>query len=111
LDEYVKTNDLFLYGEFYGIKETIKIDFELIKYLNKNAGMKILLAEIDFSQAYFLNEYLSTGNEKLIDYALNRWITNHGHNNRDYKNKWIQIRKLNVINSEDSQIRVYGMLD
>lgn len=111
MDEYVKTNDLFLYGEFHGIKETIKIDFELIKYLNKNAGMKIHLAEIDFSQAYFLNEYLSTGNEKLIDYVLNSWIINHGHNNRDYKNKWIQIRKLNVINSEDSQIRVYGMLD
>jgi hypothetical protein len=109
LDEYVKTNDLFLYGEFHGIKETIKIDFELIKYLNKNAGMKIHLAEIDFSQAYFLNEYLSTGDEKLIDYVLNSWIINHGHNNRDYKNKWIQIRKLNGINSEDSQIRVYGI--
>lgn len=109
LDEYVKTNDLFLYGEFHGIKETIKIDFELIKYLNKNAGMKIHLAEIDFSQAYFLNEYLLTGDEKRIDYVLNSWIINHGHNNLDYKNKWIQIRKLNIINSEDSQIRVYGI--
>ena len=46
--------------------------------------MKIHLAKIDFSQAYFLNEYLSTGNEKLIDYVLNSWIINHGHNNRDY---------------------------
>ncbi|MEZ7497770.1 hypothetical protein QO200_03365 [Flavobacterium sp. Arc3] len=109
LDEYVKTNDLFLYGEFHGIKETIKIDFELIEYLNKNAGMKIHLAEIDFSQAYFLNEYLQTGDEKLIDYVLNSWIINHGHNNLDYKNKWIHIRKLNGINSKDSQIRVYGI--
>ena len=109
LDDYIKTNDLFLYGEFHGIKETTKIDFELIKYFNKKAGMKIHLAEIDFSQAYFLNEYLKNGDEKLIDYVLNSWIIYHGHNNLDYKNKWIQIRKLNGINPEDSQIKVYGI--
>ena len=109
LDEYIKINDLFLFGEFHGIKETTKIDFELIKYLNKKAGMKIHLAEIDFSQAYFLNEYLKNGDEMLIDYVLNSWIIYHGHNNLDYKNKWIQIRKLNSLNTEDSQIRVYGI--
>lgn len=109
LDHYIKTNDLFLYGEFHGIKETTKIDFELIKYFNKKAGMKIHLAEIDFSQAYFLNEYLKSGNEKLIDYVLNSWIIYHGHNNLDYKNKWIQIYKLNKVNSENSQIKVYGI--
>lgn len=109
LDHYIKTNDLFLYGEFHGIKETTKIDFELIKYFNKKAGMKIHLAEIDFSQAYFLNEYLKSGNEKLIDYVLNSWIIYHGHNNLDYKNKWIQIYKLNEVNSENSQIKVYGI--
>lgn len=109
LGDYIKINDLFLYGEFHGIKETIKIDFELLKYLNKKAGVKIHLAEIDFSQAYFLNEYLKNGDEKLIDYVLNSWIIYHGHNNFDYKNKWIQIRKLNILNSEDSQIRVYGI--
>ena len=109
LDDYIKTNDLFLYGEFHGIKETTKIDFELIKYFNKKAGMKIHLAEIDFSQAYFLNEYLKSGNEKLIDYILNSWIIYHGRNNLDYRNKWIQIYKLNKINPENLQIKVYGI--
>lgn len=109
LDSHLKTNDLFLYGEFHGIKETTQIDFELIKYFNKKAGMKIHLAEIDFSQAYFLNEYLKNGNEKLIDYVLNSWIIYHGHNNYDYKNKWIQIYKLNEVNPENSQIKVYGI--
>lgn len=109
LDDYIKTNDLFLYGEFHGIKETTKIDFELIKYFNKKAGMKIHLAEIDFSQAYFLNEYLKSGDKKLIDYILNSWIIYHGRNNLDYRNKWIQIYKLNKTNPENSQIKVYGI--
>lgn len=109
LDDYIKTNDLFLYGEFHGIKETTKLDFELIRYLNKKAGLKIHLAEIDFSQAYFLNEYLKSGNEKLIDYVLNSWIIYHGRNNLDYRNKWIQIYNLNKTNPENSQIIVYGI--
>lgn len=109
LDDYIKTNDLFLYGEFHGIKETTKIDFELIKYFNKKAGMKIHLAEIDFSQAYFLNEYLKSGDEKLVDYILNSWIIYHGRNNLDYRNKWIQIYKLNKTNPENLQIKVYGI--
>ena len=109
LTDYIQTNDLILYGEFHGIKETIKIDTEIIKYLNKKVGMRIHLAEIDFSQSYFLNKYLTTGNEKLIDYILNSWIINHGHNNLDYKNKWIEIYKLNKKNSKNLQIRVYGI--
>jgi len=53
LDGYLSQNNLFLLGEFHGIKETIDIDISLIKYLNKKAGMKAHLAEFDFSQAYF----------------------------------------------------------
>jgi len=49
-------NDLILFGEFHGTKETIKIDFQFIKYLNRKVGMKTHIAEIDFSQGYFLNE-------------------------------------------------------
>lgn len=109
LNEYINKNDLILYGEFHGIKETINIDTQIIKHLNKKVGMKIHLAEIDFSQAYFLNEYLKTGNEKLIDYFLNSWIIYHGHNNLDYKNKWVEIYKLNKTNPENLKIKVYGI--
>lgn len=109
LNQYIQTNDIILYGEFHGIKETIKIDTEIIKYLNKKIGMKIHLAEIDFSQSYFLNEYLTTGNENLIDYFLNSWIIHHGHNNLDYKKKWLEIYKLNKTNPKNLQIRVYGI--
>jgi hypothetical protein len=102
-------NDLILYGEFHGIKETIKIDIEFIKYLNKKVGMKTHLAELDFSQAFFLNEYLKNGNDTVINYVLNRWIVNHGRNNKDYKNKWVEIYKLNKNNPDSLQIKVYGI--
>ncbi|MFH7010381.1 hypothetical protein ACHRV5_00830 [Flavobacterium sp. FlaQc-52] len=109
LDQYIVENDLILLGEFHGIKETIDIDISLIKYLNRKVEMKIHLAEIDFSQAYFLNRYLESGEETLIDSVLNSWIVYHGHHNRDYKRKWIEIYNLNQSNSPDRQIKVYGI--
>lgn len=109
LDIYLSQNNLFLLGEFHGVKETIKIDVDLIKYLNRKVGMTIHLAEIDFSQAYFLNQYLKTGDEKLIDYVLNTWIIYHGHNNKDYKDKWIEVYKLNKSNLPSLKIQVYGI--
>lgn len=102
-------NDLILFGEFHGIKETIKIDIQLINFLNKKVGMKTHLAELDFSQAYFLNDYLKNGNDTIINYVLNGWIVNHGHNNKDYKYKWVEIYKLNKNIRDSLKIKVYGI--
>ncbi len=103
-------NDLILFGEFHGTKETIKIDFQFIKYLNEKVGMKTHIAEIDFSQAYFLNEYLKGGNDTIINYVLNSWIIKHGHNNKDYSDKWRKINELNKSKSDSSlYIQVLGI--
>ena len=51
-------NDLILFGEYHGVKEAINIDFPFIKYLNVKESMTTHMAEIDFRQAYCLNEYL-----------------------------------------------------
>ncbi|MBF7090837.1 hypothetical protein IUY40_04705 [Flavobacterium sp. ALJ2] len=102
-------NDLILYGEFHGVKETIKIDLEFIKYLNRKVGMKTHLAEFDFSQAYFLNEYLENGNDTIIGYVLNKWIINHGHHNKDYKSKWVEIREINKKQPNSLKIKIYGI--
>ena len=103
-------NDLILYGEFHGTKETIKIDFQFIEYLNRKVGMKTHIAEIDFSQAYFLNEYLKDGNDSIIQYVLNSWLIKHGHNNKDYNDKWRKIYQLNKAKTDSNlHIKVLGI--
>lgn len=103
-------NDLILFGEFHGTKETIKIDLQLIEYLNRKVGMKTHIAEIDFSQAYFLNEYLKSGNDSIVQYVLNSWLIKHGHNNQDYNDKWKKVYELNKAKSDSSlHIRVLGI--
>jgi hypothetical protein len=110
LEENALENDLILFGEFHGTKETIKIDFQFIKYLNKKVGMKTHIAEIDFSQAYFLNEYLKDGNDSIIQYVLNSWLIKHGHNNKDYNDKWREIYELNKTIADTSlHIKVLGI--
>ncbi|MBL4746393.1 MAG: hypothetical protein JKY08_08490 [Flavobacteriaceae bacterium] len=103
-------NDLVLFGEFHGTKQTIKIDVQFIKYLNDKVGMKTHIAEFDFSQAYFLNKYLKEGNDSIIQYVLNSWIIKHGHNNKSYNDKWREIHKLNkTITDRNLHIKVLGI--
>ena len=109
-EKHALENDLILFGEFHGTKETIKIDFQFIEYLNKKVGMKTHIAEIDFSQAYFLNKYLKNGKDSVIQYVLNSWLIKHGHNNKDYNDKWRKIYELNkTVADNNLQVKVLGI--
>jgi hypothetical protein len=60
-----------LYGEFYGIKETIKNWFWTHQvFKTRMPEWKFIWQRLILAKPIFLNEYLSTGNEKLIDYAF-----------------------------------------
>ena len=85
---------MILFGEYHGTKETVEIDSQFIEYLNRKVGMRTHVAEIDFSQAYFLNEYLKSSDESTVQYVLNSWIVKHGHNNKDYNDKWRKIKEV-----------------
>ena len=51
------TSQIILLGENHGFKEPQNIDFIFLKYLNKYKGFKYYLAEIDYFQAFYFNQY------------------------------------------------------
>jgi hypothetical protein len=67
-------NQLFLLGEAHGFAAPQELDFQLLKHLNEKAGVTHYLAEVDYSQAHFLNEYLRTGDERLLRYVFDTWV-------------------------------------
>ena len=66
-------NQVFLVSESHGYYKPHEIDFELFKQLNKKTGLRYYLAEIDFSQAYYLNKYLTTGDETFLKAIYQYW--------------------------------------
>lgn len=109
LEKIAYDNDLILFGESHGTKEAQKIDLQLIKYLNRTVGMKYHIVELDFSQAYFINEYLTTGNDSLVNYVLKNWAVVAGRDNKDYYNKWYSLFKINQVLPDSQKIQVIGI--
>lgn len=72
-DEAFYQNQVFLVSESHGYYKPHEVDFELFKQINKVTGVHYYLAEIDFSQAYYLNKYLSSGNEDFLKAIYQFW--------------------------------------
>lgn len=72
-DDAFYKNQVFLLSESHGYYKPHEVDFELFKQLNKKTGLRYYLAEIDFSQAYYLNKYLATGNETFLKAIYQYW--------------------------------------
>ena len=72
-DDAFYKNHVFLLSESHGYYKPHEVDFELFKQLNKKTGLRYYLAEIDFSQAYYLNKYLATGDEIFLKAIYQYW--------------------------------------
>lgn len=73
-DQDLYNNQLFLVSESHGYAKPHQLDLELFKQINKKTGVRYYLAEVDFSQAYYLNKYLNTGNENFLKAIYQYWF-------------------------------------
>ncbi|WP_282079884.1 hypothetical protein [Aquimarina algiphila] len=102
------THQLFMIGEVHGIAKSPEIDYNLFKHLHQKTGMRYYMAEVDYSQAYFLNRYLKTGNDSLLSHSLKKFIPIQARDNRDYFDKWRNLYAYNKTLSEAYKIHILG---
>jgi len=103
-------NQLFFVGEIHGIKKGQDVDLAFLKLLNKKIKLKTYVAEIDFSKAYLLNQYLANGDETLIDAVFSDWtVENAQWANIDFQDKIRKIRKYNLTLKRGQQIHFEGI--
>lgn len=67
LDKEVLNNQLFLIGENHGIQYNAALQFDLLVYLHKKTGLRHLMLELGFLDQIYINRYLETGNENVLD--------------------------------------------
>ncbi|MEO1254866.1 MAG: hypothetical protein AAFY41_08280 [Bacteroidota bacterium] len=68
-NEELAENDLVFFGYIHGCATPQAIEYKLIESLSKHR-FRYLMLEVGTAQAYFLNEYLKTGNESLLMFAV-----------------------------------------
>lgn len=109
-DKEFYANQLFLLGESHGVQGPQDIDLALLKHLNARAGVRTYAAEVDCAKAYYLNEYLRTGQDCSLQLVFRSWVAGHAQwANQEFYQKIQRIRALNQTLPAGRRIRFVGL--
>lgn len=109
-DEAFYKNQVFFVSESHGYAKPHQLDAELFMQINKKNGVRYYIAEIDFSQAFYLNKYLNTGNEDFLKAIYQHWYNEQAQwGNKTGFEKWKTLYKYNQTLAKDKKIMVIGL--
>lgn len=101
-------NEIFMFGFIHGSATPQEVDFRLLKHLNQK-GVKYYAPEVDISLAFFLNQYLVTGSEQLLDYITYYYSFRVPQDaSIQFMDKWRKIYQLNKNLNQENKIKVLG---
>ena len=102
--------DIFFTGEFHTIPGNETINLEMLKYLNKTAGVNYLICEMQYSVISKLNKYIQNGDEALLKDAFNSVKQrNTKFAGGDYYKFWQGLYEYNKGLSKDKKIQTFGI--
>ena len=108
-DDFYK-NQLFLLGETHGFKNAQVVDLALLKHLNQRVGVRHYIAEVDPTKAYYINQYLQTGQDSTLRLVFASWIAETMQwANADFFRKIQAIRVYNQTLPKIKRIRFVGI--
>jgi len=100
----IKDSDLIFYGFLHGAEIPQQIDCLILKELI-DEGVGYYAPEVSYSQAFFMNEFLATGNKTFLKYVLQTYRAP-----QDASHQWIE--KLEVIRDylreEKKELQIIG---
>lgn len=108
MDSDLKENRIFLIGENHGVKANVELKMKFLKYFKEKTNFKYYLCELPYSMTFFLNKYLETGDEKILQdiyeplRGTDAW-------NKDEYNHWKDLYEFNNILWEDNRIILIGI--
>lgn len=108
LEEDLKDKDIFFTGEVHAIDKDAIFDIKMVKYLQKEIGLKYYLGEMGHSNAHFVNKYLESGDESKLEKTFKQIEGTAGDNKDDY-NFFKQLYDLNATLDKEDKIRIVGI--
>jgi len=67
MDSDIQGKEIFFTGESHGTKANEQLDMKFLKYFKDKTDFKYYLCETSYSDAYFINKYLETGDIKILE--------------------------------------------
>jgi len=107
-DSIVINNEIIFTGESHGVKESLDIELNLLKYLNRKYKTRYLLLELGYSTSQLLNNYLETGNKEILKNIF-KWLEGTYYWTNEQYNKWIDLHEYNKLLPDDEKIICVGV--
>lgn len=108
IDDDLKNNEIFFTGENHGLKTNIKLRMKFLKYFKEKTDFKYYLCELSYSDSYFLNKFLESGDIKIIE-KMYKPLKGTFAWNKDSYNHWKELYEYNNTLPEDKKIKVVGV--
>ncbi len=107
-EEEFYSNDLFFFGFIHGSEKPQVLDLELLKTLQQH-GIRYYAPEVDYSLAYFFNQYLITGEEAFLDFACESYLMRVPQDaSIQFRDKWKKVYAYNEQVDKGDRIIVLG---
>lgn len=66
IDQDIEGKEIFLTGESHGFKSNSQLEMKFLKYFKAKTNFKYLLSEDSYSNTYYINQYLKSGDEEIL---------------------------------------------
>lgn len=108
LQSDIDNNDIFLAGEAHGSIKSIDMNLYLLKYFIEKGDIKYILYEAGYAYAQYLNTYLDTGDESILEYLFEKSSGTMSYTMENY-NLLKSIYEYNLTLEKDKKIMFVGI--
>jgi len=108
MDSDLIDKEIFLTGEWPGVKGNYIMNMNFLKYFKEKANIKYYLCNIPYSYAYFLNIFLQTGNLDILSVIYEPLYGSKIWSKDDYQS-WIELYNYNNTLPEFKKISIVGI--
>ncbi|WP_061996288.1 erythromycin esterase family protein [Clostridium sp. ATCC 25772] len=121
MDSDIEGKEIFFTAELHGTKANEQLNMKFLKYFKEKTDFKYYLCELSYSDAYFINKYLETGDIKILEdiykplkgtFAWNKDSYNHFKKLYEYNNALPKESRIQVVGAdiEHQPINAYKFL-
>lgn len=108
LNDDLKDKEIFFTGENHGIKVNELLDMKFLRLFKEKVDFKYYLCELSYSDAYFLNKYLESGDIKILENIYKPLKGTFAWNKESYDH-WKKVYEFNKTLPQDRKIQVVGV--
>ncbi len=108
MDSDIEGKEIFFTAELHGTKANEQLNTKLLKYFKEKSDFKYYLCELSYSDTYFINKYLDTGDIKILE-EIYKPLKGTFAWNKDGYNHWKKLYEYNNTLPKESRIEVIGV--